>query len=369
MAGRIRTLKPEILEDAVTAGLTHAAFRLFVGMVLLADDHGNLRANPRWLEGQVFHGCELGDLDGSIGDLMTELGRKLVEFYEVDNQRYAHLAGWLKHQRIDNAMEPRVPLPPGWVVERIEWAGDRRKRARWVSRLATVASTSPAVTATVASTSSRNLPPWQTATDDTSRSLPPPDPDPDPDPDVDVERSAPPAPPETVTKSGPESAVLSHLTDADFLARADGLTETARRIAGKLSALAPENRWGDLAAEVAGWVDHARKALQGAKDAGQHWSPERALAEVESKANQRIRYRPKDARMDRERERNRATQWKDGTAKSPAALETHDLDAEIADADRKLAADRAKHAAEPKVDPAQMAELTRKVLAKFGRAV
>lgn len=44
---RIRTLKPEILEDARTAGLSDAAFRLFVAMIVLADDHGNLRADDR----------------------------------------------------------------------------------------------------------------------------------------------------------------------------------------------------------------------------------------------------------------------------------------------------------------------------------
>lgn len=53
-------------------------------------------------------------------------------------------------------------------------------------------------------------------------------------------------------------------------------------------------------------------------------------------------------------------------ATGSSELDASDADAEIAEADRKLAADRAKQAAEPKVDPAKMAELTRKVLARFG---
>ncbi len=133
MPGRIRTIKPELIEDAVTSGLSHEAFRLFIGMILIADDHGNLRAGGAYLLGQVFHSAPLM---GAIGDICDELGRKLVIFYDVDGQRYAHVNGWAKHQRIDNAHEPRVPLPPGWVAERVtkNWGG--RARVSWVSRLA-----------------------------------------------------------------------------------------------------------------------------------------------------------------------------------------------------------------------------------------
>lgn len=137
MAGRIRTIKPELMEDAVTAGLSHAAFRLFVGMILLADDHGHLRANPRWLAGQVFHGrdldetCNICGYGGSIEDLVAELGAKLVMFYEVDGQRYARLNGWQKHQRIDNAGPPRIPLPPGWTAKEVRRTEGNRERVRW----------------------------------------------------------------------------------------------------------------------------------------------------------------------------------------------------------------------------------------------
>ena len=44
MSGRIRTIKPELLDDAVTAGLSDMAFRLFVSSIVLADDYGRLRA-------------------------------------------------------------------------------------------------------------------------------------------------------------------------------------------------------------------------------------------------------------------------------------------------------------------------------------
>ncbi|GAC1393247.1 MAG: hypothetical protein NVS3B10_00410 [Polyangiales bacterium] len=132
MAGRIRSIKPELLEDEETAGLSHVAFRLFVGMILVADDHGNLRASRAWLKGQVFHGTEI--TDRAFDSALAELTRKLVEVYSVGDQTYAHVNGWAKHQRIDNAMAPRVPLPPGWeCVEELRAEGSRR-RARFFSR-------------------------------------------------------------------------------------------------------------------------------------------------------------------------------------------------------------------------------------------
>lgn len=135
MAGRIRTIKPELMEDAITAGLSHAAFRLFVGMIVLADDHGNLRASPKWLEGQVFHGRDIehcGACCLSMTDLVGELGAKLVTFYDVDGQQYAHLNGWSRHQRIDNASEPRVPLHPGWGWKHETYNDGKRTRTRVV---------------------------------------------------------------------------------------------------------------------------------------------------------------------------------------------------------------------------------------------
>lgn len=119
MAGRIRTIKPEIIEDAVTAGLSHEAFRLFIGMIVLADDHGLLRGGTKWLEGQVFHGCPIPE-GRTIDDLLDELERKLVKRYGVDGQPYAWIVKWRDHQRIDHPGPPRVPVPPWFKVERIQ---------------------------------------------------------------------------------------------------------------------------------------------------------------------------------------------------------------------------------------------------------
>jgi hypothetical protein len=58
MSGRIRTIKPELLEDDKTARLSHEEWRTFVSLLLIADDHGNCRANPKYLDGAIFHSRE-----------------------------------------------------------------------------------------------------------------------------------------------------------------------------------------------------------------------------------------------------------------------------------------------------------------------
>jgi hypothetical protein len=108
MAGpRIRTLKPEILEDEKIAMLSDSAFRLFTSMVVLSDDWGNVRADVRWLQGQVWWAHEQRP---NILLALIELCRApLISVYGVRGGTYAHLLGWEKHQRIDNRGKNRVP--------------------------------------------------------------------------------------------------------------------------------------------------------------------------------------------------------------------------------------------------------------------
>lgn len=108
MSGRIRTIKPELLEDAKTAALDDTAFRLFIAMFLLADDYGNLRAESKYLEGQIYWSTNpANDVRVSCESLES-----LVRFYEIRGQRYAHIRGWSKHQRVQHPGKPRVPAPP-----------------------------------------------------------------------------------------------------------------------------------------------------------------------------------------------------------------------------------------------------------------
>jgi hypothetical protein len=107
-----------VLEDDVTAGLSDAGFRMFVALILLADDYGNVRVSIEWLRGMIWwaHDSEASAEARreipQVAETLRELAlAPLIDVYEVTGQRYAHIRGWAKHQRIDNAGKARVPGP------------------------------------------------------------------------------------------------------------------------------------------------------------------------------------------------------------------------------------------------------------------
>lgn len=97
------------------------------------------------------------------------------------------------------------------------------------------------------------------------------------------------------------------VVDDGIVPASPALTDAAERIAKKLDALDPEMVWEDLEAEVSEWIAHVRREAQTARDAGRPWSDERQLTELVAKAQQRIRWRPNDARKQRERRRQEDT--------------------------------------------------------------
>lgn len=121
---RIRTVKWELFEDEALARCHRDGRLLFVGLICWADDFGNQRANPSLVRGHVFPYD--GDLaDDDVERLLDDLeGRGLIRTYEADGERFVHLRGWEKHQRIDNAGRPKVPEPD---AEQREKGGKKRR--------------------------------------------------------------------------------------------------------------------------------------------------------------------------------------------------------------------------------------------------
>lgn len=104
---RIRTIKPEWLEDERMALASSDARVLSVGLILLADDHGRGRANPLVVSSRIFPGDSRKFAEASRE--LREIG--FVRFYEVDGQHYFEIKNWNKHQRIDKPGKPQVPAP------------------------------------------------------------------------------------------------------------------------------------------------------------------------------------------------------------------------------------------------------------------
>ena len=115
MAGRIRSLKPEYLDEGAIVGLTDAARVLYLALWSLADDHGNARAVPKYLAVQAWQETAR---EPSIHALLDELGEAgLARLYDTPVGQHVHLVDWTtRWQRIDHPGNPRFPLPPPEVV-------------------------------------------------------------------------------------------------------------------------------------------------------------------------------------------------------------------------------------------------------------
>lgn len=105
MSGRIRTIKPELLDDEPTAALSDAAWRIYMSLHLCADDYGNARLGNNYVAAMVWQ-----DTSRDASEALTELvTKRFVIPFAKSEQRYGHIRGWDKHQRIDNRGKGRVP--------------------------------------------------------------------------------------------------------------------------------------------------------------------------------------------------------------------------------------------------------------------
>lgn len=120
MTGRIRTLKPEWLDDELLAAASDEARVLSVALILMADDYGLGRAAPATLAAGAWR-YQLEHEDGAhAAEVLARASRALrelhairfVELYEVDRQRYFAIRNWAKHQKVDRPSKPRIPPPP-----------------------------------------------------------------------------------------------------------------------------------------------------------------------------------------------------------------------------------------------------------------
>ncbi len=115
MSGRIRTVKPEWLEDELLGGASDEARLLSVALLLMSDDHGRGRASPATIAAGAWRYQLEADAPATLAKAARALRElveiRFVELYEVDRQRYFAVRNWTKHQRVDKPGAPRVPAP------------------------------------------------------------------------------------------------------------------------------------------------------------------------------------------------------------------------------------------------------------------
>jgi hypothetical protein len=105
---RIRSIKPEWLDDENIVQVSSDARVLSIALILLADDYGNGRAAPVLLAGRVFPGKVLETLANALEELANI---RFVQLYERDGQRYFAIRNWGRHQRVDKPGRAQVPGP------------------------------------------------------------------------------------------------------------------------------------------------------------------------------------------------------------------------------------------------------------------
>lgn len=106
---RLRTIKPEVMDDEKSAGLSSDAWRLWVCLWMLADDKGRARANPDHLRSRVFWAWQR---HAAVADLLEELSaRGCIVRYTVKGEPFAQVVNFAKHQKIDNPSRWENPPP------------------------------------------------------------------------------------------------------------------------------------------------------------------------------------------------------------------------------------------------------------------
>jgi uncharacterized phage protein (TIGR02220 family) len=106
-AVRIRTIKPEWLEDEKLVVASSDARVLSVALILLADDYGRGRGHPARLGSRVFP-ADPGRGQDALDELVS-LG--FTRLYVVRDQTYFEIVNWERHQRVDRPGKPHVPPP------------------------------------------------------------------------------------------------------------------------------------------------------------------------------------------------------------------------------------------------------------------
>lgn len=107
-----RIIKESLCDSEKIASLSDFAFRLWIGLILQADDAGRGDARPAYISGHIFTFSEK-KLIREIQTALAELAEKdCIFLYERDGRPYYLFPNWSKHQRIRES-RPKYPAPEG----------------------------------------------------------------------------------------------------------------------------------------------------------------------------------------------------------------------------------------------------------------
>lgn len=106
-----RIIKETIRTSDTVASLTDFEFRLWIGLIVSADDAGRGDARPAIIKGSCFPLRErltVKEIDTALHGLAA---KGCISLYEVDGKPYFWFPSWSKHQRIREC-RTKFPDPP-----------------------------------------------------------------------------------------------------------------------------------------------------------------------------------------------------------------------------------------------------------------
>lgn len=106
---RIRTLKPEHRQHRKIGPMDHVTYRLWVGMILEADDEGRLVCDAEQLRVTIFGYHPKVRRPVVEGSLRALEASGLLRLYAVGGARYAWFPSWHDHQKIDKKQPSKLP--------------------------------------------------------------------------------------------------------------------------------------------------------------------------------------------------------------------------------------------------------------------
>lgn len=116
---RIRTIKPQFWEDEKVARLSPQARLLFLGTWNFADDAGIIKWHPQYIRSRIFPYDDL-PLD-EIQNLQTEVVQSgFLSIYSFNDEDYAVVLNFRKHQQINRPQKSTFPLPPDEIIKHLE---------------------------------------------------------------------------------------------------------------------------------------------------------------------------------------------------------------------------------------------------------
>ena len=106
-----RLIKESLCYSEKIAALSDFEFRVWIGLILQADDLGHGDARPAIIKGRVFPLRERVAQKDIESAILTLAAHSCVSLYEIDGKPYYSFPKWAEHQRVRN-VKPKYPLPP-----------------------------------------------------------------------------------------------------------------------------------------------------------------------------------------------------------------------------------------------------------------